>query len=109
MTIERSSITSLKGLKENNIKKAKWTILDINDDSHQLPKQPSGSYYNSLLRHESNTTTPSKSLTKSLYSVGFTSFKKGEVKGSFLAQIGSPVKSPGVIITRDLQQLLDSE
>lgn len=28
VTIERSSITSLKGLKENDIKKAKWTILD---------------------------------------------------------------------------------
>lgn len=109
VTIERSSITSLKGLKENDINKAKWTILDKNDDSRELPKQPSGSYYNSLLRYESNTAAPSKSLTKGLYRVGFTSFKKGEVKGSFLAQIGSPVKLPGVKITRNLQQLLDSE
>jgi hypothetical protein len=46
-----------------------------------------------------------KALSVGLYRVGFTTFKRGEVKGTFLAQIGSPVKLPGVIITRDIEEL----
>jgi hypothetical protein len=79
-------------------KSAKWVTIDKNDDSSEMPAQPSGSKYNSLMRITSNPSDPMKSLVMGLYRIGFTTYKTGEVQGSFLAQIGSPVKLPGVAI-----------
>ena len=79
-------------------KGAKWTVIDQNDDSSEMPAQPSGSKYNSLMRITSETSNPVKSLVMGLYRIGFTTYKHGEVQGSFLAQIGAPVKLPGVAI-----------
>jgi hypothetical protein len=105
ITLEKSNITSLEGLNEEVIKNAKWSILDRNDDSSELMEQPDGRKYNSLLRYKSEANNPLKALSVGLYRVGFTTFKRGEVKGTFLAQIGSPIKLPGVIITRDIEAL----
>ncbi|HEX9980142.1 MAG TPA: LipL32 family surface lipoprotein [Flavobacterium sp.] len=80
-------------------KTAKWVTIDSNDDSGEMPAQPSGSKYNSLMRITSSTSEPTKSLVMGLYRIGFTTYKKGEVQGSFLAQIGAPVKLPGVAIS----------
>ncbi len=82
-------------------KTAKWTSIDVNDDSSEMPAQPSGSKYNSLMRITSDTSNPAKSLIMGLYRIGFTTYKRGEVEGSFLAQIGAPVKLPGVAIAAD--------
>ncbi|NMH26884.1 LipL32 family surface lipoprotein [Flavobacterium silvaticum] len=79
-------------------KSAKWITIDSNDDSGELPAQPSGSKYNSLIRVTSSTSDPTKSLVMGLYRIGFTTYKKGEVQGSFLAQIGAPVALPGIAI-----------
>jgi len=79
-------------------KSAKWLKIDSNDDTSELPAQPSGSKYNSLLRVTSETSNPLKSLVMGLYRIGFTTYKRGEVQGSFLAQIGAPVKLPGVAV-----------
>lgn len=79
-------------------KSAKWTVIDQNDDSGEMPAQPSGSKYNSLMRITSETSNPVKSLVMGLYRIGFTTYKHGEVEGSFLAQIRAPVKLPGVAI-----------
>jgi hypothetical protein len=79
-------------------KSASWTTIDKNDDSSELPAQPSGSKYNSLMRITSEVSNPMKSLVMGLYRIGFTTYKTGEVQGSFLAQIGAPVKLPGVAI-----------
>ena len=61
-----------------------------------MPAQPSGSKYNSLMRITSDTSNPTKSLVMGLYRIGFTTYKTGEVQGSFLAQMGAPIKLPGV-------------
>lgn len=82
-------------------KTAKWTKIDSNDDSGEMPAQPSGSKYNSLMRITSETSNPTKSLVMGLYRIAFTTYKTGEVEGSFLAQIGAPVKLPGVAISAD--------
>jgi hypothetical protein len=37
-----------------------------------------------------------------LYRIGFTTYKRGEVQGSFLAQVGSPIKLPGVKMSNTL-------
>ena len=82
-------------------KTAKWNKIESNDDSSEMPAQPSGSKYNSLMRITSEVSNPMKSLVMGLYRIGFTTYKKGEVQGSFLAQIGAPVKLPGVAISAD--------
>lgn len=87
-------------------KSAKWNKIDSNDDSSEMPAQPSGSKYNSLMRITSDTSNPMKSLTMGLYRIGFTTYKKGEVQGSFLAQIGAPIKLPGVAIAANPADLL---
>ncbi len=105
ITLERSSVISESGIaKAGN---AKWFALAKNDDSSEMPKQPSGRGYNSLLRYQSKKSDPLKALTRGLYRIGFTSYKKGEVNGTFLAQVGSPVKLPGVAMSNTLEGLLE--
>ncbi len=104
ITLERSDIITKGGI--SNAAGASWTILARNDDSGEMPKQPSGRGYNSLLRYKSKVGDPLKALTRGLYRIGFTTYKKGEVKGTFLAQIGSPVKLPGVVMAKTIEELL---
>lgn len=87
-------------------KTAKWTMFDSNDDSSEMPAQPSGSNYNSLMRITSNVSDPLKSLVAGLYRIGFTTYKVGDVKGSFMAQVGSPIKLPGVKIAQTIDELI---
>ncbi len=104
ITLERSDIFTQD--KIENVASASWTTLAKNDDSGEMPKQPSGSGYNSLLRYKSQTGSPLKALTRGLYRIGFTTYKRGEVNGTFLAQIGSPVKLPGVVMAKSIEELL---
>jgi hypothetical protein len=87
-------------------KGAKWNSYGSDDDSSELPAQPSGSKYNSLLRVTSDSSDPLKSLVVGLYRIGFTTYKTGEVQGSFIAQVGAPVKLPGVQVSKDLESLM---
>lgn len=87
-------------------KTAKWTTIESNDDSGEMPAQPSGSKYNSLMRITSNPSDPAKSLVMGLYRIGFTTYKKGEVQGSFLAQLGAPVSLPGVSVAARPEDLV---
>lgn len=103
ITLERSDIVTED--KIDNAASANWYKLARNDDSSEMPKQPSGSSYNSLLRYKSETSSPTKALTRGLYRIGFTTYKTGEVKGTFLAQIGSPIKLPGVVMAKTIKEL----
>lgn len=85
---------------------ANWTRFDSNDDSGEMPAQPSGSKYNSLMRISSDINNPLKAIVIGLYRIGFTTYKRGEVQGSFLAQIGAPIKIPGIVIAKDLESLV---
>lgn len=87
-------------------KTATWTKIESNDDSSEMPAQPSGSKYNSLMRITSDTSNPTKSLVMGLYRIGFTTYKTGEVQGSFLAQLGAPVKLPGVSVAVKPEDIL---
>ncbi len=104
ITLEKSNITSKDKFSE--IKSATWTTLASNDDSSELPKQPSGNQYNSLLRYTSSTNNPTQALTRGLYRIGFTTYKTGDVNGTFLAQLGAPLKLPGVIVARSIEELI---
>ena len=105
ITLERSSVFTKEGIAGSS--DATWTTLARNDDSGEMPKQPSGRKYNSLLRYQSEVNDPLKALTVGLYRIGFTSYKKGEVNGTFLAQVGSPVKLPGVVMSNTIDGLLE--
>ncbi len=88
---------------------SQWTNFGDNDDSAELPAQPSGNKYNSVLRITSTPSDPLKALVRGLYRIAFTTYKVGEVQGSFLAQVGAPVALPGVAIaktTADLSKLV---
>ncbi len=104
ITLERSDVITKDGM--SNMDAANWWTLAKNDDSGEMPKQPSGRKYNSLLRYVSKTGDPEGALTRGLYRIGFTSYKKGEVKGTFLAQVAAPIKIPGVIMGRTVEDVL---
>lgn len=106
ITLERSNIVEKDKISEDAIAKAKWTVLERNDDSSEMPKNPKGSKYNSLFRYKSQVGDPLKALTVGLYRVGFTTYKKGEVNGTFLAQIGSPIALPGSGVAKTIPELL---
>ncbi|MGL1888545.1 MAG: Lipl32 family lipoprotein [Reichenbachiella sp.] len=105
ITLERSTIVSKDNINADAVASAKWTTLERNDDSSEMPKQPSGSSYNSLLRYKSEVSDPTKALTVGLYRVGFTTYKTGEVNGTFLAEVASPIKLPGVAMAKTLDEL----
>jgi hypothetical protein len=100
ITLERSDIIRVEDITAEKVKAATWVTLERNDDSSEMPAQPSGSMYNSLLRYTSDVNNPAKALTAGLYRVGFTTYKTGEVKGTFLAEVGAPVKLPGVAVAK---------
>ncbi|HBX51467.1 MAG: hypothetical protein A2275_04355 [Bacteroidetes bacterium RIFOXYA12_FULL_35_11] len=83
-----------------------WHSYGQNDDSSEMPKNPAGRKYNSLLRITSEVSNPLKALVVGLYRIGFTTYKVGEVQGSFMAQIGAPIKLPGVVVAKDIDSLL---
>ncbi|MEP6793640.1 MAG: LipL32 family surface lipoprotein [Saprospiraceae bacterium] len=104
ITLERANdVTSAENIAKG--KTSKWSSYGTNDDSSELPAQPSGSKYNSLMRITSEASNPVKALVAGLYRIGFTTYKTGEVQGGFVAQVGAPVKLPGVAIASSLDGL----
>ena len=106
ITLEKSDIVSADKVSADALGSAKWTKLASNDDSSEMPKNPAGSSYNSLLRYKSEASNPLKALTKGLYRIGFTTYKTGEVKGTFLAEVAAPIKLPGVVVNKDLNEII---
>ena len=105
VTLERSNIVSKTSISDEAVKTANWVTLEHNDDSGEMPNQPNGNGYNSLLRYKSEAGNPTKALTVGLYRIGFTTYKKGEVKGTFLAQVAAPIKLPGVVMAKTIADL----
>ncbi|MDC7222301.1 MAG: LipL32 family surface lipoprotein [Spirochaetales bacterium] len=84
----------------------KWITYAQNDDSREMPADPDGRNYNSLMRVVSDPSDPLKALVAGLYRIGFTTYKVGEVQGTFFAEVGAPVNMPGTYIARDLETLV---
>jgi hypothetical protein len=105
VTLDRAlEVTSVGDIATKG-KTATWKTYDTNDDSGEMPAQPSGSKYNSLMRITSEASDPAKAIVMGLYRIGFTTYKTGEVQGSFLAQLGAPVKLPGVKVAKNMEEL----
>lgn len=106
ISLEKAAgVTSKEAVKEK-AKTASWNMIEQNDDSGEMPAQPSGSKYNSLMRITSDAGNPTKALVAGLYRIGFTTFKVGEVNGSFVAQLGAPVKLPGVLVAGSIDEMM---
>ena len=108
ITLEKSDILKKEDITAEAVAAAKWTKLESNDDSGEMPKNPGGNAYNSLLRCKSEASNPEKALVVGLYRVGFTTYKTGEVSGTFLAQVGAPVKLPGVAMAKTIEELIEA-
>jgi hypothetical protein len=105
ITLERANeVMASKDIMKG--KTSSWMSYGVNDDSGEMPAQPSGSKYNSLMRVTSEMGNPTKALVVGLYRIGFTTYKTGDVVGSFLAQVGAPVKLPGVVVASSLEELM---
>lgn len=97
----------LTAVNEEDITKpcSQWVSYGESDDSSELPAQPSGSKYNSVLRLTSDAGDPMKALVRGMYRIVFTTYKPGDVRGTFLAQVGAPVELPGTAIARTPAEL----
>jgi uncharacterized protein YpmB len=91
-------------IEASKIKSANKSIqkLTHNDDSSEMGKNPSGRKYNSVMRHKSVLSSPTKALVRGLYRITFTSFR-GSVQGSYKSSIGSNI--PGIKIAASLEEL----
>ncbi len=87
---------------ESNIGSTEWLRFGNNDDSSELPEQPSGNRYNSLLR----VTAGDEPLVRGLYRIAFTTYRASPVEGTFVAQVGAPIELPGVVLAPDIDSLL---
>lgn len=106
ITLERSlDITSVSEI-EAKIATTTWTKYAECDDSSEMPKNPGGSRYNSLMRVSTDLNDPLKALVLGLYRIGFTTYKVGEVQGTFYAEVGAPIKLPGTAIAKDIPSLI---
>lgn len=84
---------------------AQWVSFGDNDDSDELPANPSGQRYNSVLRIASNADDPLKVLVRGMYRIAFTSYKLGDVQGTFAVELGSVNELVGAAIARTPAQL----
>lgn len=107
ITLEKAvGVVSKENLAEK-ASEATWRRLEFNDDNSEMPKNPSGRSLNSLFRVQTSLDNPLDALVVGLYRIGFTTWKTGEVNGSFLAQLGAPIKLPGVKISPTIEGLLE--
>ncbi len=100
ISIDRMSITDPKKIKTGGHVLAHLGSDDDGDDTYEEKRHSS---YNSLLRIETSMSSPKKALVRGLYRITLTTFKHGEVKGSFVATIGSNI--PGIKVAESLAKL----
>ncbi|MDI4651768.1 MULTISPECIES: LipL32 family surface lipoprotein [Pseudoalteromonas] len=78
-------------------------ILAKDDDGDDTYDEKRHASYNSLVRIETEVSKPEKALVRGLYRIAFTTYKKGEVEGSFVSTVGTNV--PGVKVAASLAEL----
>jgi len=78
-------------------------VLDEDDDGDDTYEEKRHSKYNSLVRIKSELSSPTKALVRGLYRITLTTYKKGDVAGSFVTTIGSNI--PGIKIAESPEKL----
>lgn len=85
---------------------AKWITIGFNDDSSELFWQPNGKRNNALLRIINKQQPTDKKIAPGFYRICFTDNKQPEVKGSFVVQLGTAHKLPGLKLLKNPGELL---
>ena len=78
-------------------------VLDEDDDGDDTYDEKRHAEYNSLVRIETELNSPTKALVRGLYRITLTTFKKGDVAGSFIATVGSNI--PGIMVAESADKL----
>jgi hypothetical protein len=84
---------------------AQWASLGENDDSDELPANPSGKRTNAVLRVASNADDPLKVLVRGMYRLALTNAKSGAMQGTYVAELGSASALDGVALARTPAEL----
>ncbi len=102
ISLQRSDIKNPENMNEDSIKNANWTEMhpnamdgDLTDDDDTTEEA----------RFVSKTDDPFNVLSRGLYRISFQTYNHDGVKGTFLGQIGFPVKIPGIVISRSIEDL----
>ncbi|MDH7444933.1 LipL32 family surface lipoprotein [Aquimarina sp. 2201CG14-23] len=102
ISLQRSDIKNPEAIDENSIQNANWTEMypnamdtNITDDDDTTEES----------RFISKTDDPLNVLSRGLYRISFQTYNHEGVKGTFLGQIGFPIKLPGVVISRNIEDL----
>jgi hypothetical protein len=100
LRVERMDVIDPK-----NIKQAAKAIqvLDEDDDGDDTYEEKRHSQYNSLVRIKTELGSPTKALVRGLYRIALTTYKPGEVEGSFVTTVGSNI--PGIKMETSLEKL----
>ncbi|MFD2564632.1 LipL32 family surface lipoprotein [Aquimarina rubra] len=99
ISLHRSNIKNPEAISLSNIENATWTEMYPNahlDDDDDTTEEA---------RFINKTNDPLNMLARGLYRVSFRTYDHDGVKGTFLGQIGFPVKIPGIIISRDIEDI----
>jgi hypothetical protein len=78
-------------------------VLDQDDDGDDTYEEERHSKYNSLVRIKTELNNPTKALVRGLYRITLTTYKRGDVAGSFVTTIGSNI--PGIKIAETAEKL----
>ncbi len=79
------------------------SVLGQDDDGDDTFNETRHSKYNSILRIKTSADDPLKALIRGVYRIVFTTYKVGEVKGSFIASVGTNI--PGCKIAMNAEGL----
>lgn len=78
-------------------------VLDEDDDGDDTYEEKRHLKYNSLVRIKTELNNPTKALVRGLYRITLTTYKRGDVAGSFITTIGSNI--PGIKIAETADKL----
>jgi hypothetical protein len=100
LRVERMDIVDPASIKKGG---KPLNVLDEDDDGDDTYEEERHSKYNSLLRIKTELRSPTKALVRGLYRITLTTYKKGDVAGSFVTTIGSNI--PGIKVAESPEKL----
>ncbi|WP_378183432.1 LipL32 family surface lipoprotein [Aquimarina sp. SS2-1] len=107
IVLEKSNILNASDISEEGVNNATWKVVDSNQNAKDMliDIDYTGNTGYTSERYITRKDEPLSAISRGLYRVNFKAFKSDDEKGTFLGQIGFPVKIPGIIISKDIEEL----
>jgi len=102
ISFQRSTIKNPENVDQDGIKNTTWTTMHPNAMDSDLTDNDDTTEESRFI---SKTDDPLNVLSRGLYRVSFRTYNHDGTKGTFLGQIGFPVKIPGIIVARNIDDL----